>query len=97
MLIFFILFSAMFVVNIVVISKLKSKYPKVLDKAGSPSGLLSNTTNASFTYGFIGLRLYRHENLDSNTMNWCNLLFIIAWLFLINFAWFSYSMIEARL
>ncbi len=65
--------------NFIVIRKLKKNHPKALDKGGSPSGLWNNTTNASFTLGYIGLRLYRHDKLDKNTLLWCNGLSVLVW------------------
>ena len=97
MLFLFLIFTAMFVVNIIVITKIKNKYPNVWKKVDSPSGLLSNTNNVSFTFGYIGLRLYRKENLDSNTENWCNLLFVLSWLYLSVFIYEFYGILVDRL
>ena len=95
--IFFLTFSCMFVVNLIVISKLKRNHPQVLDLADNPTGLMSNTVNASFTFGFIGLRLYRHKKLNLKIKRWCDILCVLVWLFLLNFTHAFYVLLQSKL
>lgn len=87
----------MFTVYLIVISKLKQNHPQVLDLADNPTGLMSNITNASFTFGFIGLRLYRNEKLNLPIKRWCDILCVLVWLFFLNFGYTFYGLLQSKL
>lgn len=96
MFIFIALLFSMLVVNLIVLGLMRQKYPKELEDWDNPSGLVSNTTNASFLYGYIGTRQYRRIKLDSNTRMWCETLFIIVWAFLIYSVSLGYQVLSVR-
>ena len=61
------------------LQQLKAKHPEILIREGNPKFYWNNTNKMSFFLGYIGLKQYKADNLDKETIKWCKYNFCLTW------------------
>ena len=90
--IIFIIISNVF--EFILLKRLKQNYPEILKREGNPKFYWNNTDKCSFFIGYIGLRQYKRDKLDTVTQKWCHYNWYLTWVSMGIYCYFVYLIVD---